>query len=299
MKSKYSKEFTYQASTTRIYPNQNATFAKFPNWLMRRKELTPGAKTVHCRLSQSAGKELFACIKLETLARDTGFSLAQVKRYISELAYFGLIEVEQIGLNHANRYYFLQHSWMDEKDQSTLESSHMSRPESSHMSRPESSHMSRPESSHVSRPESSHMSRPESSHVSRPLNRSYKKIQLKEHTQKKESVCEPPSKVSQYSKEEWLRYALSQKNIDSPEALASSLSKSKENDHLMKKFIEVEEKQKQKLLEEQEAQKQKSLELEKERLSIISSILSQGEPFSDSERSLLTQLGYCFQQNSH
>ena len=266
MKSRYAKEFTSQPSTKRIYPNgdKNASFAKSYNWLMRRKELSPGAKHVYNRLGQYAGEKNCARVKQETLAIETGFCLRQVKAYIKELVHFGLIEVQQFGLNKANLYYFLDHPW---------------------------------KYSEVQDPALQKVQDP-----ALPLNRSYKKIQLIDHTQKKESVCVPPSKVlepSSYPLEEWRRYAANQKNIASPEALARNLVKSKENDPLMKQFLELERQQQQKLLEEQEAQKQKSIELEQEKLNMVSKILSQGEPFSESERSLLLQLGYCFAQTSH
>jgi len=290
MKSRYAKEFTSQPSTKRIYPNgdKNASFAKSYNWLMRRKELSPGAKHVYNRLGQYAGEKNCARVKQETLAIETGFCLRQVKAYIKELVHFGLIEVQQFGLNKANLYYFLDHPWKYSEVQD---------PALQKVQDPALQKVQDPALQKVQDPALQKVQDP-----ALPLNRSYKKIQLIDHTQKKESVFVPPSKVlepSSYPLEEWRRYAANQKNIASPEALARNLVKSKENDPLMKQFLELERQQQQKLLEEQEAQKQKSIELEQEKLNMVSKILSQGEPFSESERSLLLQLGYCFAQTSH
>lgn len=284
MKTRYAQEITFQINTARIYPNEITPFAKLPNWLMRRKELTPGSKIVYCKLGQSAGKEFFACIKLETLANETGFSVAQVKRHIAELVHFGLIEVKQVGLNHANRYYFLQHPWMDEKDHSTKARS---------MDRVINDQPT-VESSQMSHPVSSYMSFPDSSYMSRPLKRSLnKKILLKEHTQ--ESVCVSKNEVSIYSKKEWLTYAQAQKNVYSPQALAEKLSQSKENDHLMEAFLEnkLEVEQQQKSTFEQN--QQQSLELEERKQSIITEMLALKtlEPW---HVKFLNAHGYCVPQ---
>jgi len=265
MKNKY-KEITFQHSTNRIYPNgdKNAQFAKSYNWLMRRRELSPGAKHVYNRLGQYAGEKNYARVKQETLALETGFCLRQVKTYIKELVHFGLIEIQQLGLNKSNIYYFLDHPWKysEVQDPALLEVQDLT-------------------SLEVQDP-------------ALPFNRSLnKKILLKENTQ--ESVCVSKNEVSIYSKKEWLTYAQAQKNVYSPQALAEKLSQSRENDHLMEAFLqsklEIEQQQKSTF----EQNQQQSLELEERKQSIITEMLALKtlEPW---HVKFLNAHGYCVPQ---
>lgn len=77
---------------------------------MRCKELSQGAKLCYARLRQYAGKEGVAFPKQITLAEELGVNSRQVRGYIKELVKIGLIDSEQIGLGHSNRYYFLDHN---------------------------------------------------------------------------------------------------------------------------------------------------------------------------------------------
>ena len=295
MKSRYAKEIIVQTTTQRIYPNQNFNFAKCFNWLMRRRELTPGAKLVYTRFTQYAGVKNYARVKQATLALEIGLSLRQVKRYIAELAHFHLIEIHQVGLNKANLYYFLEHPWMIQTNQSSIQKQPHLTVETEDIENMEVTYVSLPERSDLTLQEVPHMTCQEVPDLTLPLNRSSEKISLKEHTQKKERVCVPNSPVSAYSKQEWLRYAESQRNIDCPEALADKLARSKENDHLMRKFLESQKQQSQKLELQQQNQKQKDLELENQKQTLIANILALPE-IDNWHLQLLQQFGYSLEQ---
>ena len=86
-----------------------------PNWLLRRTEISPGAKLCYARLSQFAGRDGECFPAQVTLAAEIGAGERQLRRYLSELEEWGLIEIVQVGLNQPNRYRFLWHTWMEEK----------------------------------------------------------------------------------------------------------------------------------------------------------------------------------------
>jgi len=85
-----------------------------PNWLMKRKELSPGAKICFARLVQFCGRYKYLCFPAqETLGEELGISTQQAKRYIKELKTVKLIDVKQRGFNQSNVYYILGHKWME------------------------------------------------------------------------------------------------------------------------------------------------------------------------------------------
>jgi len=86
-----------------------------PNWLLQRKEISPGAKLCYARLCQYSGKNGLCYPKQVTLAKELGCSRSQVIRYLKELVKQGLIEKVRVGLQRANRYKFLRHNWMQLK----------------------------------------------------------------------------------------------------------------------------------------------------------------------------------------
>ncbi len=279
MKTRFAQEIAFKEIKQRICPNQTGkieTFGKCFNWLMCRRELNQGAKIVYTRLAQYAGIKAYARVKQETLALETGCSFAQLRRYIDELVHFGLIEVQQVGLTKSNIYHFLQHSWMSDKKQSYPTAKEQDK------SIPDYSYMSSQELSDLSSQELSDLSSQELSDLSSPLNRSSEKIPLKEHTQKKERVCVlSPPEVSAYSEEQWFYYAERQKNINSASALANSLARSKKNDHLMRKFLEGLEKEKENATKRALEAQTHALELDREKYILVQRLLALNEPLLD------------------
>jgi len=102
-----------------------------PEWLMPRKEISPGGKLCYSRLARYAGKDGKCNPKIGTLAKALGVSDRQCSSYLSELKEYNLIKAERLGLGKANIYLFIQHKWMgigvqdasdqDMKDTATLE----------------------------------------------------------------------------------------------------------------------------------------------------------------------------------
>jgi hypothetical protein len=84
-----------------------------PNWLMRRKDVPPGAKLCYGRLAQFAGKRGYCWPKIKTLAKELGISERMTARYLKILK-----DKELIVSNHSdprlrsNHYYFRLHPWM-------------------------------------------------------------------------------------------------------------------------------------------------------------------------------------------
>jgi len=87
-----------------------------PNWLLKRTEISPGAKLCYARLAQFAGKDGECFPGQSTLASEIGTGERQVRRYLSELEESELIETVQAGLNQTNHYRFLWHPWMEGKE---------------------------------------------------------------------------------------------------------------------------------------------------------------------------------------
>lgn len=84
-----------------------------PDWLLRRTEVSQGAKLLYAALRQYADIATGeASPKQATLAVDLGVGVRQVGHYLNELRSNDLIEVHQIGLQQPNRYLFLTHPWM-------------------------------------------------------------------------------------------------------------------------------------------------------------------------------------------
>jgi Mn-dependent DtxR family transcriptional regulator len=120
-----------------------------PEWLMERKEISPGAKLCYARLARFAGKDGSCFPRRKTLSDAIGVSQRQADRYINELKKYDLIGVEQTGFGKPNQYYFYSHKWMDGKykgstDPSTPMSTHMSTHDSTDMSTPMSTDPSTP-----------------------------------------------------------------------------------------------------------------------------------------------------------
>jgi len=96
----------------RINPYKLFVGSFIPNWLLERTDISDSAKLLYARLSQYAGENGYAFPLIETLAKETGASVATVKRGLTELKDHGLIESQQRGLGQSNVYFFLAHEWM-------------------------------------------------------------------------------------------------------------------------------------------------------------------------------------------
>lgn len=80
------------------------TFAPIPNDVLRRTDLSHGAKLVCARLIQYAGKGNKAFPKLPKLAEEVGMSARAVQRFLSELEDLELIESQRRGRGQSNSY---------------------------------------------------------------------------------------------------------------------------------------------------------------------------------------------------
>lgn len=97
-----------------INPSEHFSAASIPAWLLRRTDVTAGAKIVYARLCFHARSTGLAWPKIETLVADTGISRSTLYRFLDELTAFGLIHREQRGLQQSNVYAFVDHPWMHE-----------------------------------------------------------------------------------------------------------------------------------------------------------------------------------------
>lgn len=84
-----------------------------PIWLLRRTEISKGAKLTYARLCRYAGKNGQCFPKQSTLAKELGCSTRTMSRYLRELRDCGLIESVRVGKRCSNRYFFLVHDWME------------------------------------------------------------------------------------------------------------------------------------------------------------------------------------------
>jgi hypothetical protein len=100
----------------RINPYKLFVGAFIPNWLLRRPELTPGAKLCYARLAQYAGEQGVAYPGQDRLAHELAVTSRQVRSYLQELEALKLIGHEQLGKRVTNRYFFYWHAWMDQPE---------------------------------------------------------------------------------------------------------------------------------------------------------------------------------------
>ncbi|MEL7832766.1 helix-turn-helix domain-containing protein [Fodinibius sp. Rm-B-1B1-1] len=97
-----------------IIPYKRFIGCLIPNFLMRRKEMSQGAKLCYGRLAQYAGRDGKAYPKQKQLSKELGVSSRMIRKYLNELIGANLIEVQQKGKKQPNSYRFLRHSWMDQ-----------------------------------------------------------------------------------------------------------------------------------------------------------------------------------------
>jgi len=123
------------------YKQFNGVF--IPDWLLKRKELSSGAKICYARLARFAGKDGSCYPGIEKLSEEISVSERQCKRYISELKDNDLIESKQRGLGQSNKYYFLYHEWMNNsiKDTGTDRSDIYGTPKVTDVARHKESHL--------------------------------------------------------------------------------------------------------------------------------------------------------------
>lgn len=106
-----------------INPYKQFHGSMIPNWLLKRTELSPGAKLCYARLAQFSGKDGECFPKQVTLAEELGVTRSMVIRYLKELRVMALIERKRRGLTKSNRYFFLHHPWMEFAKKADLASS--------------------------------------------------------------------------------------------------------------------------------------------------------------------------------
>lgn len=82
-------------------------FTQVPNFLLRRKDLTPGGKITYSLLLSYAWQDDFCFPAQQRIAQDSGYSERQVRRTLVELKSKGLIDWKQRGLNRPNIYRLL------------------------------------------------------------------------------------------------------------------------------------------------------------------------------------------------
>lgn len=88
-------------------------FAPIPNWLMRRREISPGAKLFYGRLLQQRGLRNPAPLRLSDLAGELGVSEKQAGRYKEELKGHRLIGSDRTSCKAALDYDLPPHHWQN------------------------------------------------------------------------------------------------------------------------------------------------------------------------------------------
>ncbi len=129
----------------RIRPWRKFISALVPNWLLRRTEVSQGAKLAYARLAQYEGRDGECYPKQTTLAAELGICERTAHRYVRELIRFKLIESDRPGLGASNSYYFLDHPWMREGQPEALASAGQDQQDSSAPDQTDSSRLERQE----------------------------------------------------------------------------------------------------------------------------------------------------------
>lgn len=79
-----------------------------PNWIMRRNDISQGAKLCFGRLAQFAGKNDCAFPGHQVLANELGVSVPAVKGYLRELSVLGVIYSQRMGSGNFSLYFFIE-----------------------------------------------------------------------------------------------------------------------------------------------------------------------------------------------
>lgn len=117
------------------------TFAPIPNDILRRTDLSHGAKLCCARLIQYAGKDGQAFPKLATLGEELGMSPRAVQRFLMELENKKLVISQQRGRGQSNIYYvdkslLIHSSNLTTTNLSTLNTTDSSTPDTTDLSTP-------------------------------------------------------------------------------------------------------------------------------------------------------------------
>jgi hypothetical protein len=91
----------------RYSPRMKFYGAMIPNWLLRRTDISHGAKLCFGRLMQFAGRNDHCFPDQETLAEEVGVSVRTIQEYLAELESKPYIESQRRG--RGNVYYFVKH----------------------------------------------------------------------------------------------------------------------------------------------------------------------------------------------
>ena len=89
--------------------------AFIPNWLMKRHELSFGAKCCYARLCQFAGENGKCFPTQDKLTTELGAGKRTVSKYIKELVDNELIIITRKGLQQPNVYEFVWHEWITDE----------------------------------------------------------------------------------------------------------------------------------------------------------------------------------------
>lgn len=92
-----------------------------PNWLLRRREISPGAKLVYALLTDNTcgidfpEYELASGLDEKKIAQSIGASERSIRNWLKELENGGLIRYEVSGWGKPNLYRFLKHPWQSRR----------------------------------------------------------------------------------------------------------------------------------------------------------------------------------------
>jgi hypothetical protein len=87
-------------------------FVQLPNWLLRRPELSLGAKLTYSQLAWFCWKKGESYPRVKTLMQRTGMGRDTIFQGIAELVSYGLVK-RTPRKDTSNQYVFLHHPWMD------------------------------------------------------------------------------------------------------------------------------------------------------------------------------------------
>lgn len=88
-----------------------------PDWLVRRSEVSAGAKIVYAFLADNTCQldypdyHIASGLKTTQIAKAVGASERSVRNWIEELETEKLLRVQVLGWGRANLYHFLPHRW--------------------------------------------------------------------------------------------------------------------------------------------------------------------------------------------
>lgn len=101
--------------------NTADTFAKLPNWLCRRPDVSATAKLLYARLHQYQGDNATAWPGIGTLAAEIGVHRSRVIEHLKALEHLKLIRIERT-FGRGNQYELLSHRWMNTSSGNTASS---------------------------------------------------------------------------------------------------------------------------------------------------------------------------------